>query len=69
MCDMHMLFKTGTVCLRVTETHFIFERICVLTLRTHMCLLLPAYLALTLNQVLRLFPIIIFTPLISGGDT
>ena len=42
MCDMHMLFKTGTVFLRVADTHFIFERIYVLTLRTHMCLLLPA---------------------------
>ena len=32
MCDMHMLYKTGTVCLRVEDQHFIFDRICVCTI-------------------------------------
>ena len=64
---MHMLCKTGTVCLRV-QTHFIFDRICVCTLQTHMRRLLPEYVALALNQVLRLFPIPPLPLLLGGGD-
>ena len=36
MCAMHILCKIGTVCLRVVDPHFIFGRICVRTIRTHM---------------------------------
>ena len=50
MCDMHRLCKTGTVCLGVADPHFIFDRIGVRTIRTHMCRLLPEDLTLALNQ-------------------
>ena len=67
MCDMHMLCKTGTVCLRVSERNLIFDRIGVRTIVTHMCRLLPAYLALALEQVLSFCPIPFIPPLLSGG--
>ena len=67
MCAMHTMCKTGTVCLRVTEPHFIFDRIGVCTTRTHMCRLLPKYLEITLKQVLSFCPILILPPLLSGG--
>ena len=36
MWDMHMMPKIGTVCLRVSDPHFIFDRICVRKIRnTH----------------------------------
>ena len=41
MCAMHMLCKTGTVCLRVTDPYFIFDRIGFRTILTHMFLLIP----------------------------
>ena len=62
MCDMHMLYKTGTVCLRVADPHFIFDRIGVRTIQIHMCSLLPEDLELALKQVLSFLP-----PLLSGG--
>ena len=68
MCDMHMLCKIGTVCLRVEDSHFIFERICVRTIQTHMRRLLPADLSLSLKQVLSLCPIPILPPLIIGVE-
>ena len=68
MCDMNMLCKTGTVCLRVTDPHFIFERICVHKIQTHIRLLLPEDIALVLNQVLSLCPIYLLTHLHSGGE-
>ena len=68
MCDMHMLYKTGTVCLRVADPHFIFDRIGVRTIQTHMCRLLPEDLELTLKQVLSLCPIHFLPPLLSGGN-
>ena len=67
MCAMHMLCKKGTVCLRVADPHFIFDRIGVRTIRTHMCHLLPADLSLTLKQVLSFCPIPFLTPLLIGG--
>ena len=45
MCDMHMVFKTGTVFLRVADPHLISDQIGVRTIQTHMCRLLPADLA------------------------
>ena len=68
MCAMHMLCKTGTVCLKVADPHFIFGRICVRTIQTHMCRLLPADLALALKQVLSLCTIPLLPPLLSGGE-
>ena len=49
MCAMHMLCKTGTVCFRVADPHFIFDCISVRTIRTNMCRLLLADLALALK--------------------
>ena len=68
VCAMHMLYKTGTFCLRVADPHFIFYRIGVCTIRTHMCCLLPADLALALNQVSSFCPIPILPTLFSGGN-
>ena len=67
MCAMHMLCKTGMVCLRVADPHPVFDRIGVRTIRTHMCRLLPADLALALKQVLSFCPIPFLPPLLSGG--
>ena len=67
MCAMHMLFKTGTVCLKVSDPHFIFDRIGVHTIRTHMCCLLPADLALALKKVLTLCTIPFLPHILSGG--
>ena len=67
MCDIQMLLKTGTVFLRVAESHLIFDPIGVCTIRTHMCRLLPEDLALALKQVLSFFPIPSLPPLLSGG--
>ena len=64
MCDMHMLYKTGTVCLRVSDPYFISDRIYFCTVRTHLCRVLMAELVLILNQVLSLCPI---PPLLRGG--
>ena len=68
MCAMHMLCKKGTVCLRVTDPHLIFDRICVCTIRTHMCCIIPTDLALALKQVLSLYPIPLIPPLLSGTN-
>ena len=65
---MHMLCKTGTVCLRVADSHFISDRICVRTLLTHMHCLLPEDLALDLNQVFIFCPVSLLPSLLSGGD-
>ena len=67
ICAMHMLYKTGTVCLRMADPHFIFDRIGVCTIQTHMCRLLPADLAPALKQVLSFFPIPFLPPFLSGG--
>ena len=64
---MYMLYKTGPIYLRVADPHFIFERICVRTIRTHMRHI-PADFALTLKQVLSFCPIFILPLLLSGGD-
>ena len=66
MCAMHMLCKIGTVCLRVADPNFIFDRIGVRTIRTQMCRLLMADLALTLKQVLIFCPIPFLPPILSG---
>ena len=66
MCAIHMLCKKGTVCLRVSDSHFVFGRIGVRTIRTHMCHLLPADLALVLKQLLS-FCLIPILPHIFGG--
>ena len=68
MCAMHMLCKIGTVCIKVADPHFIFDHIGVRTIRTHMCSLLPAELALDLKQVLSFCPIPFLPPLLSGGQ-
>ena len=68
MCDMHMICKVGTFCIRVEETHFIFDLISVRKIRTHICLLLLADLALALKQVLSFFPIPLLPPLLSGSN-
>ena len=67
MCAMHMMCKIGTVCLRVVDPHFIFDRIGVCTIQTHMCRLLPEDLALALKQVLSLCPITFLPRLLSWG--
>ena len=68
MCAMHTMCKTGTVCLRVAEPHFTFDRIGVRTIRTHMCRLLPADLALALKREFSFCPMPFLPPLVSGGD-
>ena len=65
---MFMLCKTVTVYLRVADPHLIFDRIYVITIRTHMRRLLTVDLALYLKQVLSLYPIPIIPNIISGGD-
>ena len=65
MCDIHMLRKTGTVCIRAEDPHFIFDRIGVRTIQTHMCRLLPEDLALALKQVLSFYPIPLLPTLLS----
>ena len=67
MCAMHMLCKTGTVFLRVADPHFMFDCIGVRTIRTHVCRLLLADIALALKQVLSFCPIPFLPPLLSGG--
>ena len=67
MCAMHILCKTGTVFLSVSDPHLIFDCIGVRTIRTHTCRLLPEYLALALKQVLSFCPIPFLPPLLSGG--
>ena len=67
MCAMYMLCKTGTVCLRVTDPHFIFDLIGVRIIQTQMCRLLPEDLALVLKKVLSLFTITFLPRVISGG--
>ena len=67
MCAIHIMYKTGTICLRVADPLFIFDRIGVRTIRTHMCRLLLAYLVLALKQVLSFCPIPFLTPFLSGG--
>ena len=64
---MHMMCKTGTVCLGVADPHFIFDRISVRTIRTHICRLLMSELALSLKQVLSLCPTPLLPPLLGGG--
>ena len=68
MCAMHMLLKTVTVCLRVADPNFIFDHICVCTIRTHMRHILPEDLSLALKQVFSFCLVSNITPLISGGD-
>ena len=67
MCDMQILCKTGTVCLRVADPHFIFDRIGVRTIQTYMCRLLLSDLVVALKQVLSFFPIPFLPTLLSGG--
>ena len=68
MCYVHMLCKTGTVCLMVVDPNLIFDHICVHTIRTHMRYLLPEDLALALDKVLNIFTIPPLPPLLSGGE-
>ena len=65
---MHMLCKTGMVCLRVADPYFISDRIYVRTFRTHMRRLFPEDLALVLKKLLSLCPIPLLPILLSGGD-
>ena len=67
MCAMHILCKTGTVCLMVADPHFIFDRIGVRTIQTHMCRLFPEYLTLAFKQILSLCPIPLLPTILSGG--
>ena len=67
MCAVHMLCKTGTVCFMVADPNFIFDRIGVHTIQTHMCHLLPADLSLALKKVLSFYLIPFLPPLLSGG--
>ena len=64
---MHMMYKAGTVCLRVVDPHFIFDGIGVRIIRTHMCRLLPTYISLDLKQVLSFCTNPFLTPILSGG--
>ena len=68
MCAIHMLCKTGYNFFRVADPNFIFDRIGVRTIRTHMRRLLTVDLALYLKQVLSLYPIPIIPNIISEGD-
>ena len=68
MSAMHILRKTGTVYLRVADPRFIFDRISVRTIQTHMCRLLLAYLSLALKKILSLCNIPLLPPLLSEGD-
>ena len=68
MCDMYMLCKTGTVCIRGADPHLIFYRISVCIIQTHMRYLLPEDLALALKQVLSFCTIPLLFSLLSGGE-
>ena len=68
MCVMQMLRKTGTVCLRVAEPNFIFDRICFHKIRTHMRHILLEDRAPALKQVLSICNIPILPNLLSGSD-
>ena len=68
MCDIHMLFKTGNVCLRVADSHFISDHICVHKLQTHMHCLLPEDLAFALKKVFGIFSIPLLPLLLSESD-
>ena len=52
---MHMLCKTGTVCLRTVDLNLIFDRIYVRKIRTYMCRIFLEDLALALKKILSLF--------------
>ena len=65
MCAMHMMCKIGTVCIRVSYTYFIFDRIFVSTIPTHMCRILPEDLALALKQLFSFFPVPFLPTLLS----
>ena len=65
---MHMLCKTEIVFLWVSDQHFIFYRIGVCTTQTHMFRLLPSDLAISLKQILSIFPIPLLSPLLSEND-
>ena len=67
MSAMKMLCKTVMVFLRVTESNLIFDRICVYTIRTHKCRILPADLAISLKQVLLFLTIPIIHPIRGVG--
>ena len=67
MCALHMLCKTGTVFLRVSDPHLIFDRIGVSKILIHMRRLLLSDLALALKQVLSFCPIPTLPPFLSGG--
>ena len=68
MCAMQMMWKIGTIFLGVAYPHFIFDRIYVCTIRTHISHIIPEYLALSFKQVLSLCNIPLLPPIISGGD-
>ena len=67
MCDMHILCKIVMVCLRVAYPYFIFDRICVRTIRTHLRHILPESLSLTSKKVFSLCPVSLLPPLIGWG--
>ena len=67
MCAMHIMCKTGTVCLRVADPNFIFDCIGFRTIQTHMYRLLLADLALALKQVLIFCTTPFLPPILSGG--
>ena len=66
MCAIHILCKTGKVCIRVAQPYFIFDRNDVRKIRTHMCNFIPADLALSLKQVLSFCTIPLLPTLLSG---
>ena len=63
-----MLCKTGTVCFRVVDPHFMYDLICFRTILTHMRCFLQEDLALALKKLFSICPIPILNPLTSGGD-
>ena len=68
VCAMHVLYKTGIFCLRVADPDFIYDPICVCTIRTHMCLILPGDLSLFLESSIESLSHTYFSTIISGGD-
>ena len=68
MCDMYMLFKSGTVCLRVADPHFVSNLTSIRTFQSHLLCLLPEDIALALKKVLSICPIPLLPAIISGGD-
>ena len=68
MCAMHILYKTGTVSLRVAETHLIFDHICVCTIQTNMRRLLTSDLSLAVKKLLSIYNILFPPPLLSGDE-